>query len=110
MATYENPYPTSNDAPLSGSRAGMPETDYGSNSPPPSEARVDRVVKGAHDAVDRIAAKAAPALDAMHAHADQLSAMQEEWMNTARTTVREHPLAAIGAAVVFGMLIARLAR
>lgn len=71
---------------------------------------MDRVVQGAHQAVDRLAEKATPALDAMSGHADQWGAMQEEWVENARTTVRDHPLAAIGAAVLFGMVIARLAR
>ena len=71
---------------------------------------MDRVVQGAHPAVDRLAEKATPALDAMAGHADQWGAMQDEWVENARTTVREHPLAAIGAAVLFGMVIARLAR
>ena len=61
-------------------------------------------------ALDRLAEKATPALDAMAGHADQWGAMQDEWVENARTTVREHPLAAIGAAVLFGMVIARLAR
>ena len=78
-----------------------------------------RVVQGAHEAVDRIAEKAAPAVeklrstmsgatDTMRSSADQLSHMQEEWVATARTTVREHPLAAIAVAVAAGMVLTKL--
>lgn len=113
MATYDNPFPTSstpNDLPAAGSRSGMTGTDLDGSVGASAESTVNRVVKGAHDVVDRLAEKAAPALDAMHTHAGQLNALQEEWMTSARTTVRDHPLAALGAAVVFGMLVARLAR
>lgn len=94
----ETPFPTAADTGSNGlhGAAGM--------------SRMDRVVQSAHHAVDRLAEKASPAFDAMTGQADQLSAMQEEWLENARNTVREHPLAAIGAAVVFGMVVARLAR
>lgn len=83
--------------------------------------RMDRVVQSAHQAVDTLAAKAAPLVDRfsssidgasgqMHDRADQLTAMQEEWVESARTTVREHPLASLAAAVAVGMLISRLSR
>ncbi len=83
--------------------------------------RMERVVQSAHEAVDTLAAKAAPLVDRfssgidgasgqMHDRADQLSAMQEEWVESARTTVREHPLASLAAAVAVGMLLSRLSR
>lgn len=83
--------------------------------------RMERVVQSAHQAVDTLAAKAAPLVDRfssgldgasgqMHDRADQLTAMQEEWVESARTTVREHPLASLAAAVAVGMLISRLSR
>jgi len=80
---------------------------------------LERLVQGAHQAVDSLAAKAGPAVErlkssmdtaseSMHQRADQLNAMQEEWIESARTTVREHPLASLAAAVAVGMLISRL--
>lgn len=83
--------------------------------------RMERVVQSAHQAVDTLAAKAAPLVDrfssgldgassSVHDRADQLTAMQEEWVESARTTVREHPLASIAAAVAVGMLLSRLSR
>jgi ElaB/YqjD/DUF883 family membrane-anchored ribosome-binding protein len=124
MATYENPFPTSGEMPPSGSRSGLPDDDIGAL---PDAMRsgassgtgyastgggslLNKVVQGAHDAIDRLAEKATPALDGMNTHADQFKAMEEEWVQTARSTVRDHPLAAVGAAVVFGMLVARLTR
>lgn len=94
--TTENPFPKSSDV---------------SNGLHGSGAKVmDRVVQGAHQAVDRLAEKAGPAIDAVSGHADQWNAAQEEWVESARNTVREHPLAALGAAVLFGMVVSRLTR
>lgn len=80
---------------------------------------VDRVAQSAHDVVDRVAAKAGPAVEKMrtsasgykeqlHAKADQLGAMEEQWLESARGYVREHPFTAITVAVVAGMLIAKM--
>jgi ElaB/YqjD/DUF883 family membrane-anchored ribosome-binding protein len=77
------------------------------------------VVQGAHDTIDRIAEKAAPAVERLRSSmsdatdrarggADQLTQMQEEWMATARTCVRDHPLASIGIAVAAGMVLCKL--
>jgi ElaB/YqjD/DUF883 family membrane-anchored ribosome-binding protein len=80
---------------------------------------VDRVAQSAHEVVDRVAAKAGPAMEKMrssasgykeqlHAKADQFGAMEEQWMESARGYVREHPFTAITVAVVAGMLIAKM--
>nr|WP_316639559.1 hypothetical protein [uncultured Roseateles sp.] len=82
---------------------------------------VNRVAKSAHETVDRLAATAGPAVerirrgvdqasDSVHAGADRLSETQQEWTETLRCTVREHPLAALATAVALGVLVSRLAR
>lgn len=82
-------------------------------------AMMDRVVRGAHEAVDRLADKARPAVermqgsvsgaaDSMHTRADQLGELQEEWMESCRSAVREHPIASIGVAVFAGMLLSKM--
>ena len=112
--TSSNPFPTS-DAPMSGDVGGM----SGMSSSVSSSETVNRVVQGAHQAVDRIAERAAPvverlkssmsgASDSMHSGVDQFSAMQEEWVETARTTVREHPIASLAAAVAAGVLLSKI--
>jgi len=113
--TSSNPFPTSSDAPLSGDVGEMSGLS-GSGS---SDDTMNRVVQGAHQAVDRIAERAAPvverlktsmtgASDSMHSSVEQWSAMQEEWVETARTTVREHPIASLAAAVAAGMVLSKL--
>ena len=79
---------------------------------------VRRVVQGAHEAVDRIADKAIPAVerlrgsyndaaDSLKQRADQAVDLKDEWTESLRAAVREHPLAAIGTALALGVIIAR---
>ena len=109
-SSMDSSYGTSGSGSMSGSDGGMGRNE-----------RMERVVQSAHQAVDTLAAKAAPLVDRfsskmdgasgqMHDRADQLTAMQEEWVESARTTVREHPLASLAAAVAVGMLLSRLSR
>lgn len=77
-----------------------------------------RVVKGAHETIDRLAESAAPhvhklqesvatAGDHLHLRADQARDLRDEWAESLRCTVREHPLAAVATAVAVGVLLAR---
>jgi ElaB/YqjD/DUF883 family membrane-anchored ribosome-binding protein len=80
---------------------------------------MDRMVQSAHEAVDRFAEKAAPALEKLRStmgsateklpmSKDELSAMQQEWTASLRDTVREHPLASLAVAAAAGVLISRM--
>ncbi len=86
-----------------------------------SSAAVDRVAQRAHEAIDTVAAKAKPAVervhsaanqaaDALHAKAEALGSWEEEWLDTARTHIREQPLTAIAIGLLAGALLSRLAR
>ena len=86
-----------------------------------SAAAVDRVAQRAHDAIDSVAAKAKPAVervhsaasqaaDALHAKADALGELEEQWLDSARTHIREQPLTAIAIGLLAGLLLSRLAR
>lgn len=95
------------------------QTTFSAGSPGVSEDTVNRAAQGAHDAIDRVAERAGPAVerlragmsgaaDMLHARAEQFGAMQEQWMESTRTCVREHPLATVAVAVGVGMLLSRL--
>ena len=82
---------------------------------------VDRMAQSAHETVDRVAAAAGPAIeklrtsagtakDTLQAKADQIGAMEEQWLTTARAYVREHPFTAVAVGVLAGMLISRMGR
>jgi ElaB/YqjD/DUF883 family membrane-anchored ribosome-binding protein len=80
---------------------------------------VDRAAQSAHEAIDRLAAKAGPAIDrlrgtatnageTLRAKADQFGELEEQWVESARSYVRENPLAAVGIAVVAGIVLGKL--
>lgn len=78
-------------------------------------------VQGAHDTIDRITERAAPAVQhlgenveagevALHARTDLWRDMGDAWADGLRTTVRKKPLTSLSAAFVLGVLITRIAR
>jgi ElaB/YqjD/DUF883 family membrane-anchored ribosome-binding protein len=71
---------------------------------------LDRAVRGAHESIDRVAEGAAGATGALQQRGDVLREMSNEWTDQLRTSVREHPLAALGIAAALGMLLARVTR
>lgn len=90
-------------------------------APPAAVDSLNRVVQGAHDAVDRFADVAAPkvrqlgesvssAETALRARAEQLGQLSSEWTESLRATVRSKPLTAIAAALALGAAIARITR
>jgi ElaB/YqjD/DUF883 family membrane-anchored ribosome-binding protein len=86
----------------------------------PDRGTVDRAAQTAHAAIDRVAAKAGPAIDkvratmadtrqTLQAKADRLGELEDEWLNTTRDYVREHPLTAVAVGVAIGAILARIA-
>ena len=82
---------------------------------------LNRVVQGAHHTIDKLAETAAPhvqrleqgvssASESLHARADHVREVGDEWAESLRSTVRENPLAAVATALAVGLLIARLTR
>ena len=131
--TNTPPFPTSDTAgsTMGGTSSGASNTTSGSSNlsgtpasstslPPPSE-MLNRVVKGAHETIDRLAETAAPkvqrlqdgmqgANEKLHERADQAKQAGDEWTESLRCTVREHPLAAVATALAIGILFAKLSR
>lgn len=109
--------------PTSGPRMPAPTlpASMASPAPPPAVDLLNQAVQGAHETLDRLADRAAPAVrqlgesvsaaeDALHAKASQWRDTGDEWVEGARGVVRDHPLVAVAAAVAVGMLIARVTR
>lgn len=117
MATSRAPFPTASDATES---QGDTESDPGARLPRENDT-LERVTQGAHETIDRVARKVAPhvqkldetvtqaneTLKAQAAHARELG---DEWTESLRCTVRDHPLAAIATALAVGIVVARITR
>jgi ElaB/YqjD/DUF883 family membrane-anchored ribosome-binding protein len=69
---------------------------------------VDRMTSGAHAAVDKTADMAARAAESLDAKSEQLKDLQAQWLESSRAYVRDHPVQALGIAVVGGFLLSRL--
>jgi ElaB/YqjD/DUF883 family membrane-anchored ribosome-binding protein len=69
---------------------------------------IERISGTAHEAVDRAATVASSAAGRVGEMGEQLLSAKDEWIDTARDYVREHPAAAIGIAVSVGYLLSRL--
>ena len=90
-------------------------------APPATVGLLRNAVHGAHETIDRLAESAAPAVrelgdrvsaaeDALHAKTDQLRETRDEWVESARSTVRSNPLMSVAAAFALGVVIARITR
>jgi ElaB/YqjD/DUF883 family membrane-anchored ribosome-binding protein len=110
-----SPYPTS--AEMQGQSLG---SGIGSGTGGSSDV-MSRVVRTAHDTIDRLADRAAPHVrrvqEGVAGSGEKMSDQMEHWRETSdewaesvRETVREHPIGALATALLAGMLIARLTR
>ena len=116
MSTTSTPFPTSPPA------ATAITSDTSANGTATAAAPLlDRVVRGAHETIDRLAETAAPhvqkleetvgsAGDKLRADARRARELGDEWTESVRCTVRDNPLAAVAVALVVGALVARLVR
>lgn len=112
------------DVPRTAHRVSVPDTSMlpGTEGAPPAAVdSLNRVVQGAHDAVDRFADSAAPkvrqlsetmsgAETALRAKADELVRTRDEWAESLRDRVRSNPLTAIAAALALGAVVGRISR
>lgn len=62
----------------------------------------------AQQTVDRVTEAASHAAQRLSAHSDELWALQNRAMESTRSYVRTHPIAAIGIAIAIGLILSRL--
>lgn len=115
MVDFSSPNLTSHPGPRAGSAGTL---GAGNGSAPDM---LHNMAQGAHQTIDRLAEQVTPhvqrlqenmagATEMLDERADQIREMTDEWIETLRATVRENPLAAVGAALALGLLVARLSR
>jgi ElaB/YqjD/DUF883 family membrane-anchored ribosome-binding protein len=64
--------------------------------------------ESAQQTVDRVTEAASHAAQRLGAHSDELWALQNRAMESTRSYVRTHPIAAIGIAIAIGLILSRL--
>jgi ElaB/YqjD/DUF883 family membrane-anchored ribosome-binding protein len=69
---------------------------------------IDRLTSTAHQAVERATSAAASAGDSLSIKGRELLEARDEWMESTRLYVREHPLAAVGVALAAGYVLSRI--
>jgi ElaB/YqjD/DUF883 family membrane-anchored ribosome-binding protein len=69
---------------------------------------IERLSGGAHEAVERVTSVARSAASRVGQVNEHVMAAKDEWIDTTREYVREHPLAAVGIAISIGYLLSRL--
>jgi len=73
-----------------------------------ASAGLSRLSDTAHQTMGRVSQAASQAASRLSDKGLELYDMQSEYVETARTYVRQHPIAAIGIAIAIGLLISRL--
>ena len=73
-----------------------------------ASAGLSRLSETAQQTVGRVSQAASQAATRLSDKGHELYEMRGEYIDTARTYVREHPMAAIGIAIAVGLLISRL--
>jgi ElaB/YqjD/DUF883 family membrane-anchored ribosome-binding protein len=82
----------------------------GSGMDPATERRFERVVTGAHEAVDSAATSIQQASERLRTQAQRFTDFEREMAETCRVRVRENPLSYLAGALVLGVLLGRLSR
>jgi ElaB/YqjD/DUF883 family membrane-anchored ribosome-binding protein len=128
-ATPTTPFPVSNgDAsgakPTSTGASGSGDSNSNSNSNSSSTADevadaaaaaipvLDRLIKqattGAHDAIDSLSSKASSLADGLQGGVSKAGDTRDEWIESARDAIRQHPFATVAGALVIGAALLSL--
>lgn len=66
---------------------------------------IDRVTQRAHDAVDGVSNRITSTLDGLQGGVSSVGDTRDEWLESAREAIRQHPFAALGGAVLVGLAL-----
>ncbi|MEO8626555.1 MAG: hypothetical protein ABI612_00435 [Betaproteobacteria bacterium] len=102
-STWQDPATSSTDRIGSGTGSAAAVTQN-------AAATVDKIASGAHQAVDRIAAAANTAASSLGVKSEDMLAMKDQALDSARDYVREKPITALAIALAAGFLLSRIAR
>ena len=72
--------------------------------------QIDRLADSAHGAIDRATQTASQVAERFNEKSEELWAMKDDYVETARDYVKDHPFAALGIAAAAGYLLSVLMR
>lgn len=116
IATPATPFPASNDTDAAG-RSSTPGNAREAQASTPADTAAaaplaDRLVRraasSAHAAVDSVAARLSSLSEGLHGRASNVSDARDEWTESAREAIRQHPLATVAGALVIGAALVSL--
>lgn len=93
---------------MQGSTPGTTATQAGQDLASRASEKLSNVTTAAQETVNRWSNAASDAASRLSARGEELWEMRGEAADTARTYMREHPLATIGIAVAVGVILSRL--
>ena len=67
-----------------------------------------RVTQRAHAAVDGVSSRISSTLDGLQGGVSNVGDTRDEWVESAREAIRQHPFAALGGAVLIGLALRSL--
>ena len=86
----------------------QPDSASAASAAPVVEGLIKRVTQTAHEAVDGVAAKISSAVDGVQGGVSKVGDTRDEWVESAREAIRQHPFAALGGAVLIGLALRSL--
>ncbi len=90
-----------------GATATQP-ADAAAAAAPVVDRLIKRVTSSAHDAVDSVAAKVSSLTDGLQGGVSKVGDTRDEWIESARDAIRQHPFAAVAGALVIGAALLSL--
>jgi len=109
-ATPVTAFPASNSA--TGAAANVPQNQPAANAAstvaPAPDGLLKRAASGAHDAIDRVTAKVGSIADGLQGGVSKAGDTRDEWIESARDAIRQHPFAAVAGALVIGAALLSL--
>ncbi len=109
-ATASKPFPVAGQStPATNAPARQqPDSGAAASAAPVVEGLLKRVTQTAHEAVDGVAAKISSTVDGLQGGVSKVGDTRDEWVESAREAIRQHPFAAIGTAVLIGLALRSL--
>lgn len=105
------PFPVSGQAASAtagGAAAEALRHDPAATAAPAAHDLLDRVTQRAHAAVDGVSSRISSTLDGLQGGVSNVGDTRDEWVESAREAIRQHPFAALGGAVLIGLALRSL--